>query len=136
LNRTGTERNTSAPIVKVDAYLDTQFTPADIYRLVNDVEIRKRWNDENLVEFHELERPADDVVIYYKQNKAPWPFKNRDFVEKRYVNRLQNGDIYTCFESTESDLMPVRKECERGETIVGGMMFRQFNKDQLKITMI
>lgn len=26
-------------------------------------------------------------------NKAPWPFSDRDFVEKRYTRYRENGDI-------------------------------------------
>jgi hypothetical protein len=124
LNKGGTDRNADAPVVKVDAFIDTKRAPADIQHMVNDVETRKKWADENLMEFRELERLADDVVIYYKQNKAPWPFKNRDFVERRFVNQLSNGDVHTCFEAIKTPLMPEKKDFERAETIVGGMFFR------------
>ena len=103
---------------------------------MNDPEIRQKWDKESLVKFVDFRGYGSDVVYYYKQNKAPWPFKNRDFVERRLINFLPNGDVHTCFEAIEAFEYPVSSEAERGETVLGGMFIRKKGSNEVEITMV
>ena len=46
------------------------------------IEERKKW-DENIVEYKILKEISPGILHYYMINRIPYPFKNRDFVEKR-----------------------------------------------------
>ena len=59
-------------------------------------------------------------------NKAPWPFKDRDFTETRYIRKRINGDIEIYFSASEhQDYPEIKDKAIRGETIIGGQFFRK-----------
>lgn len=79
----------------VRAWFDMEIDagPEDLLKVLYDVELRKKWDQASVIEYEEFEKPAADVTLYYMSNKAPWPFADRDFVERRLVRYKKNGDI-------------------------------------------
>lgn len=73
---------------------------------------------------------------YYTLTKAPWPMKNRDFVEKRFCKTMENGDLIVYFHSTEDDCFPPVATAERAETILGGFIFRRVNLQTISVSHI
>ena len=92
------------PIVR--AYLDFELpcSPDDLYSILYDVELRKQWDSDSILEYVEFERPFPDSILYYMVNKVPWPFANRDFVERRLIRRTLEGDIEIVFFNTEHEV--------------------------------
>lgn len=117
---TGSELNETVPMVRAILNFTTFATPNDLYNILYDVEFRKQWDKASVVDYEEFDRPSADVVLYYMHNKAPWPFQDRDFVEKRCIKRLPNNDIEIVSFHITDERYPPKAKMERGETIVGG----------------
>jgi len=92
------------PIVRAAFDFELDMTPDDLYAVLYDVELRKQWDSDSILEYEEFERPYPDSVLYYMVNKVPWPFANRDFVERRLIRRTLQGDIEIAFFNTEHEV--------------------------------
>ena len=53
---------------------------------------RKSW-DNGILEFEIVEDLSPIMQVYYMALKFPFPFKNRDFLEKR-VKLIEGGKVY------------------------------------------
>ena len=110
------------------AYLELDSTGEGLYRLLYDVQVRTKWDSQVVAAFEVIENLAPDVVHYYMRNKAPWPFSDREFVEKRYTRRRDNGDIEIVYSDAPHPSYQEpdgSKKLERGRTIFGGQIFRR-----------
>jgi hypothetical protein len=108
------------------AMFDTRLCaePEALYELLYAPDVRRQW-DTSIGAYTEIEKEAEDTVQYYMHNKAPWPFSDRDFVETRFIRRRENGDMEICFKASQHSEYPEREKIVRGETIIGGQMFRK-----------
>jgi hypothetical protein len=89
----GSRYNNSVPVMRAECEIETDVSPSELYLIVNTPELRMRWDSDNILEFRDLKN-AQDVIESYTACKLPWPMKNRDFVDRRYLRRLTNGDVY------------------------------------------
>jgi len=71
----------------------TAALPEDLMFMLYDPTYRLSWDKSNLVAFEDIARPEEGVAHYYIRNKAPWPFQDRDFVEKRIQRKLETGEV-------------------------------------------
>ena len=92
------------PIVRAAFDFELDLTPDDLYAVLYDVELRKQWDSDSVLEYEEFEHPYSDSVLYYMVNKAPWPFSSRDFVERRLIRRTSEGDIEIVFFNIEHEV--------------------------------
>ena len=123
--RTGTPNAPDIPIMKALFDMEIDAEPEDMYDVIYNPIIRKGW-DNSIGAYNEIIRPSDDVIHYYMLNKAPWPFKDRDFTEIRYIRRRVNGDMEIYFSALgHQDYPEVKEKAIRGETIIGGQIFRK-----------
>ena len=125
----GSEYNSELPIVRAWFDMELPAKPSDLLKILHDVETRKKWDQASVLDYVEFERPEADVALYYMMNKAPWPFADRDFVERRMVRRKKNGDVEVFYRTfphpvTTSQDYPMKKKIERGETLIGGQIIR------------
>jgi hypothetical protein len=124
--RNSTDFNAELPVVMTMVNLEIDADPERLLEIMYDPDKRKKWDKQSVIEFVELERPNEDVLIYYMANKAPWPFSDRDFIEKRYIRRRSNGDIEIFSRHTNYENLPeISKKCERGKTIISGQIIRR-----------
>lgn len=121
----GSEEYPELPMVKALFDMEINASPEELYFLLYDVETRKTWDKASVGEYVEIYK-TQDVVGYYMLNKAPWPFADRDFIERRYIRKRDNGDIeiYYC-QHDEPDYQSTNKKAERGKTIFGGQIIRK-----------
>jgi START domain len=125
MTRTGTSENPNVPLMKAFLDLEIDAEPEDVYDVMYNPDTRKKW-DTGIVAYNEISRLADDVIQYYMLNKAPWPFKSRDFVETRYIRRRINDDMEIYFTGSANEEYPEHKEkAVRGRTMIGGQIFRK-----------
>lgn len=121
----GTQSHPDIPLMKAFFDMEINANPEDLYEIMYWPETRKRW-DNSIGSFFEISRSSEDVIQYYMHNKAPWPFKDRDFVETRYIRKRVNGDIEIFFTSLEHNEHPENKDkAIRGETIMGAQIMRK-----------
>lgn len=92
------------PIVRASFDFDLDATPDDFYAVMYNVPLRKKWDTESILEYEEFEKPYPDSILYYMVNKVPWPFANREFVERRFIRRSLTGDIEIVFHHTEHEV--------------------------------
>lgn len=124
--RNSTDYNADLPVVMTMVNLEIDAEPERLLEIMYDLDKRKKWDKQSVLEFVELERPSEDVLIYYMANKAPWPFSDRDFIDKRYIRRRSNGDIEIFSHHTNYENLPeISKKCERGKTIIAGQIIRR-----------
>ena len=92
----------------VRAWFDMELPvkPSDLLRILHDVELRKKWDQASVLDYVEFERPEADVALYYMMNKAPWPFADRDFVERRMMRSKRNGDIEVFYRTFPHPVTP------------------------------
>lgn len=71
-----------------------------------------------------LDAIEKDCDLFYFTIKTPWGITTRDFLQRRAFRRdyPQKGQIMIQFKSTESPLMPERKNHIRAETIISGYL--------------
>ena len=123
--RTGTPSHSDIPLLKAFFDMELNAEPEDLLDVIYNPEIRKKW-DASIGAYNEILRLAPDVIHYYMLNKAPWPFKDRDFVEIRYIRKRINGDLEIFFTGyTHSDYPEFKDKAVRGETIIGGQIIRK-----------
>ncbi|OMJ94570.1 hypothetical protein SteCoe_2215 [Stentor coeruleus] len=123
--KTETSSHPGIPILKAFFDMELDAYPQDLYEILYLPEYRMRW-DTDIQIFYEIGHLAEDAVQYYMHNKAPWPFKDRDFVETRYKRNRVNGDIEILYLSLDHNEFPEKKEkAIRAETIIGGQIFRR-----------
>ena len=125
----GSQYNSELPIVRAWFDMELPAKPSDLFHILYDVDVRKKWDQASVLEYVEFSQPETDVTMYYMMNKAPWPFADRDFVERRMVRRKRNGDIEVFYRTFPHHVRirqdyPVKKKVERGETLVGGQIIR------------
>ena len=94
------------PIVRAEFDFDLDVTPQDLYTVLYDQNIRKKWDTDSILEYEEFEKPFPDSILYYMVNKVPWPFSNREFVERRLIRRTESGDLELVFFATEHEVVP------------------------------
>mmetsp|Transcript_28626 Transcript_28626/g.28258 ORF Transcript_28626/g.28258 Transcript_28626/m.28258 type:complete len:173 (+) Transcript_28626:512-1030(+) len=112
-------------MVKACFDMEINANPIDLYFLLYDVDTRKQWDKSSVGEFIEIYK-TEDVVGYYMLNKAPWPFSDRDFIERRFIRKRDNGDIEVYYrEYPAQDFQPPKSKAERGRTLFGGQIFRK-----------
>ena len=56
-------------------------------------------------------------------NKAPWPLRNRDFVESRVTKVNADDSIHIYCYNKPNDLYPESPNAERGEIVYAGQTF-------------
>lgn len=123
--RGGTASHSDIPLMKAFFDMEMDIEPEDMYDVIYNPEVRKKW-DGSIGAYNIINSVSDDVVHYYMLNKAPWPFKDRDFTEIRYIRRRANGDMEIYFTGlSHQDFPEVREKAIRGETIIGGQVFRK-----------
>lgn len=123
--KTETSSHPGIPILKAFFDMELDAYPQDLYEILYMPEYRMRW-DNDIQAFYEIGHLTEDAVQYYMHNKAPWPFKDRDFVETRYRRKRVNGDNEILYLSLEHGEFPENKEkAIRAETIIGGQIFRR-----------
>ena len=49
-----------------------------------DIPTRKKW-DSNIKDFSIVKQLSKNIVYYYMSLKVPFPFEDRDFIEKRTI---------------------------------------------------
>jgi hypothetical protein len=121
----GSRFNSELPVVRAVFDMEMDFKPKDLYFMLYDVPTRMSWDSSSVLEYEEFQRLSHDCVLYYMQNKAPWPFSNRDFVEQRLVRTRINGDIEVFYSAVTHSAYPPRSKIERGTTVVGGQLIRR-----------
>lgn len=140
--RNSSDYNAELPMVMTLFNMECDAEPEHLFEIMYEPAKRKKWDKQSVIEFVELEKPHDDVLIYYMANKAPWPFTDRDFVDKRWIRYRSNGDIEILTRHTTYENLPeISKKCERGKTIIAGQIIRKridpsTSKPTLLITMI
>mmetsp|Transcript_16388 Transcript_16388/g.29629 ORF Transcript_16388/g.29629 Transcript_16388/m.29629 type:complete len:402 (-) Transcript_16388:287-1492(-) len=117
--------NQELPVVRAVFDMEMDLKPQDLYYVLYDVNTRLGWDSGSVVEYAEFEKLSHDCILYYMQNKAPWPFSNRDFVERRLLRTRRNGDLEIYYSAISHSAYPERNKIERGMTIVGGQIFRR-----------
>jgi hypothetical protein len=122
--RNGSRVNSEVPLMMAMLDLEICAEPEDLYAVIYDYEIRKKW-DSSIGEYREVKREGDDVITYYMHNKAPWPFADRDFVETRFIRKRENGDMEIFFRGERNEDYPEFRKIVRGETVFGGQIFRK-----------
>ena len=123
--RAGTSSHPDIPLMKAFFDMEMNVEPEEMYNIIYNPEMRKKW-DTSIAAYQIINQVSDDVIQYYMLNKAPWPFKDRDFTEIRYIRRRVNGDIEIYFTGRAHQEYPEPKEKTiRGETIIGGQIFRK-----------
>jgi hypothetical protein len=132
----GSSLNADLPVVRATFDLEMDIKPQDLYFVLFDVSTRKSWDSSSVLEYDEFERPAHDCVLYYMLNKAPWPFSNRDFVERRLIRQRTNGDLEVYSSAITHSAYPERSRTERGATVIGGQIFRRKLKADGSSTLI
>lgn len=121
----GTPSHPKVAVVKALLDIEINVMPENLNFLLYDVDSRKKWDKSSVVEFIEITK-TEDVVHYYMLNKAPWPFSDRDFVEKRYMRKYENGDCEVYFEDCAHPEYPEKgKKVTRAKTIFGGQIMRR-----------
>lgn len=131
----GSMFNPNLPIVRAIFDMEMDIRPLDFYAVLYDVAKRLSWDSASVLEYVELERPSHDCILYYMQNKAPWPFSNRDFVERRLLRTRINGDIEIYYSAATHPTYPERSRIERGTTLIGGQIFRRKQKEDGTFTL-
>ncbi|VDD88250.1 unnamed protein product [Enterobius vermicularis] len=93
-----------------------------------------KWNPS--IAFSQLVvKLTDQMDIAYYRNKDVFAVKARDFVLVRGYKKLDNGVSITVAKSIELDRLPVKKECVRGELMLGAGRFSP-KKDNPNVTVI
>ena len=125
MTRAGTSSHPDIALMKAFFDMELNVEPEDMYDIIYNPEVRKKW-DTSIADYHIINQISDDVIHYYMLNKAPWPFKDRDFTEVRYIRRRVNGDMEIYFTGLAHHEYPEPKDkIIRGETIIGGQIFRK-----------
>lgn len=128
--------NSDLPVVRAVFDMEMDLQPLDLYYVLYDVNTRLSWDSGSVTEYDEFEKPSHDCVLYYMQNKAPWPFSNRDFVERRLMRTRHNGDLEIYYCAITHSAYPERNKIERGMTIVGGQIFRRKQRSNGSFTLM
>jgi len=115
----GSKFDEKIPVIRTCFDLETDLTSSELISIINDPEKRLKWDKDATLEFINITN-TPDCVDYYSLSKAPWPLKNRDWVERRYTRHLPDGDLYTFYSHVESGDHPPRENCERAMTLFGG----------------
>ena len=102
----------------IPAFQQTDLTSSELIAIMNDPEKRLKWDKDSTLELSDISSTGD-CVDYYTLSKAPWPLKNRDWVERRYTRKLPDGDLYTFYSHCEIETYPPRDNCERAVTLFG-----------------
>ena len=122
--RTGSKNHPELPMMKAFFDFEIDVEPQLVYDVIYDPDIRKKW-DNSLAEYNLIQK-QNDVIQYYMHNKAPWPFDDRDFVETRFLRNRCNGDLEVYFRASVSEqYSETHEKIVRGETILGGQIFRR-----------
>ena len=122
--RTGSKTHPKIPMMKAFFDFEADVEPGLVYDVIYDPEIRKKW-DSSLAEYNLIQN-QNDMIQYYMHNKAPWPFDDRDFVETRFLRTRSNGDLEVYFRASISEqYSEAQEKVVRGETILGGQIFRR-----------
>jgi hypothetical protein len=128
--------NADLPIVRAEFDMELDLKPQDLYFILFDVSTRMSWDSSSVLEYVEFEKLSHDCVLYYMQNKAPWPFSNRDFVERRFTRQRKNGDLEVFYSAISHSAYAERSRVERGATLIGGQLFRRKLKPDGRFTLI
>jgi hypothetical protein len=132
----GSMYNADLPVVRAEFDMELDLKPQDLYFILFDVSTRMSWDSSSVLEYVEFDRLNHDCVLYYMQNKAPWPFSNRDFVERRFTRQRKNGDLEVFYSAISHSAYPERSRVERGATIIGGQLFRRKLKPDGRFTLV
>ena len=104
-------------------------TPEECYRMLNDFEIREKWDD-IMCNFQVLRKTNEFIDHIYMMILAPWPVTDRDFVQKRTKAKNYKGYDYVMhFVSDDIQEMPQRKNFVRAMTHISGYLFKQSPDD-------
>jgi hypothetical protein len=86
----------AVPMARAEIVLETCVTPEALYDLLYTPAHRLKWDSNSLKTFEIIDK-GDISLIIYMQNKAPWPLKDRDFVERHVIRRSEEGDCIKVF---------------------------------------
>ena len=127
--REGSHYDARCPFSKVFyRFPANEFEPEHLLHVLADSEARSTW-DSNITESSVLNKVSDSLSLIHIGIKAPFPYSNRDFVQKR-VHFKADGAFYSYFSSTQDMVRPVerhngRELYVRGQMIIGYQVLRR-----------
>ena len=91
--------NDKLPVVKTTYYFDGKYTFKNIMDVQYDPKTRLNW-DGSMKEYIVNQQDHKCLAIYYMAMKAPFPFKDRDFCEKRVIFGWK-GTLYVYYSKVD-----------------------------------
>jgi hypothetical protein len=89
-------------MARAEFIIDTTMSPDQIYQVLYNPKLRLQWDSSSLKTFDIYDETKDSMKVYMV-NKAPWPLKNRDFIEQHFIHRKGSDRIQVFSQSIQDD---------------------------------
>lgn len=122
-------------------FAEIPFPLKTIIKAINSLDLRKKW-DKGFNEMECLESSKEGNVlteVMYSVMKFPFPFSNRDWVQKKTFWENYGGNPCNAlfhYVSVEHPKKPEKKNPVRAEMIIGGQFFTEVKPGVTKLYMI